>query len=337
MAAMQARLVPALPGTILAVVSAWLTFAFLAGGAAGTIAALVTAAIAMAVGVTAPTPRNGAARQLALSAALLVFLAAALFVFGADYSASPLPAGPMLAAGFIASLACVLAILRHREESLALEAAALAARVEDEDPDRTLELEVVETAPPAVSVNAGNAFALRIPLLSAVALAVVLLLTGIYWVGDDHGRGGVATAAPLSLPAPAPPAVAPPPDPAPVGPAMETAPLADEPEEAAGSNVPAGVDASAARRECMAQIEAANLFLRFAREAADEESYGAATAPQIERLLAEKPVGPRTLSRIAERMWTLRDAPDRDAGWWSGQYARCEESRLAGAWYVVRG
>jgi hypothetical protein len=54
-------------------------------------------------------------------------------------------------------------------------------------------------------------------------------------------------------------------------------------------------------------------------------------------VLQSKPVGPRTLARIAERMWERRDQPDRDAAWWSGQYARCEAARTAGSWYVVRG
>lgn len=106
-------------------------------------------------------------------------------------------------------------------------------------------------------------------------------------------------------------------------------------QPAAGSALPP--DASHARRECMAQVESAHLFLQLARQAENEAAYSLATEPQIQRLLKEKPVGPRTLARIAERMWEQRDAPDRDPSWWSRQYSRCEQARLGGNWYVVRG
>jgi hypothetical protein len=95
--------------------------------------------------------------------------------------------------------------------------------------------------------------------------------------------------------------------------------------------------ASAARRECMAQIESARLFLQLARQADNEAGYSLATEPQIDRMLQARPVGPRTLARIAERMWQQRDAPERSAEWWSSQFRRCEEARTSGSWYVVRG
>jgi hypothetical protein len=87
----------------------------------------------------------------------------------------------------------------------------------------------------------------------------------------------------------------------------------------------------------MAQIESARLFLQIARQTEDSAGYSLATEEQIARTLKTRPVGPRTLARIAERMWELRDAADRDPAWWSTQFARCEQARSSGSWYVVRG
>jgi hypothetical protein len=87
----------------------------------------------------------------------------------------------------------------------------------------------------------------------------------------------------------------------------------------------------------MAQIESARLFLQLARQASDHDGYAAAISGQMDRMLKSRPVGPRTLSRIADRMWETRGAPDREPAWWSSQYRRCEEARTAGSWYVVRG
>jgi hypothetical protein len=97
------------------------------------------------------------------------------------------------------------------------------------------------------------------------------------------------------------------------------------------------VDPSRARRECLAQIESAHLFLMLARKATRPSTYTSATRPEIEQLLKSNRVPPRTLEHIALRMWEQRDAPERGPAWWSSQYASCEAARLAGAGYVVRG
>jgi hypothetical protein len=97
------------------------------------------------------------------------------------------------------------------------------------------------------------------------------------------------------------------------------------------------VDASRARRECLAQVESAHLFLGLARQAESAGAYTRSTNPQIKRMLDGRPVDPRTLQHIALRMWEQRSAPDRGPQWWSAQYARCEQALMAGSSYVVRG
>jgi hypothetical protein len=96
-------------------------------------------------------------------------------------------------------------------------------------------------------------------------------------------------------------------------------------------------DASRARRECLAQVESAHLFLNIARQADSPGAYTRSTNPQIKRMLDGRPVDPRTLQHIALRMWEQRSAPDRGPQWWSAQYARCEQALMTGSNYVVRG
>jgi len=122
-----------------------------------------------------------------------------------------------------------------------------------------------------------------------------------------------------------------------VAPLIEEPPPPSPPPPTVQPPKDTGLAPSAARRECMAQIESARLFQQIARQASDREGYAAATAAQIERMLKARPVGPRTLSRIADRMWDARGVPERGAAWWSLQYSRCEEARISGTWYVVKG
>lgn len=97
------------------------------------------------------------------------------------------------------------------------------------------------------------------------------------------------------------------------------------------------LDPSLARRECLAQVESAHLFLGIARQSPRPSAYAVNTNPHIKRMLQSRPIGARTLEQIAQGMWEHRDDPDRDRAWWATQFARCERARIAGAPYTVRG
>lgn len=97
------------------------------------------------------------------------------------------------------------------------------------------------------------------------------------------------------------------------------------------------VTPSLARRECLAQVESAHLFMTIARNSSSASIYTRLTNTEIKRIAAGRPVKPYTLQHIAQGMWDRRREPDRGAAWWSQQYARCEESRIDGGSYVVRG
>jgi hypothetical protein len=97
------------------------------------------------------------------------------------------------------------------------------------------------------------------------------------------------------------------------------------------------VTPSHARRECLAQVESAHLFMNIARTSSSASLYTRLTNTEIKRIAAGRPVKPYTLQHIAQGMWERRHEPDRGAAWWSQQYARCEESRIDGGSYVVRG
>ncbi len=140
----------------------------------------------------------------------------------------------------------------------------------------------------------------------------------MFWLGDDKHPDVLGGAVARELPAP--------PDPvetADDAPAVETAASGTasiepaEPPVSASALPSNAVAPSAARRECMAQIESAHLFLQFARQSATPEQYAHATQAQIAQMLKAKPVGPRTLNRIAERMWDARQAEQRNAAWWA--------------------
>lgn len=92
---------------------------------------------------------------------------------------------------------------------------------------------------------------------------------------------------------------------------------------------------SIARRECLGQVESARLFMTIARSARTASDYTRLTNPEIKRLAASTPVGPRTLQSIAQRVWYSRNESDRAAAWWTRQYAQCEETRMDGGAYVV--
>lgn len=97
------------------------------------------------------------------------------------------------------------------------------------------------------------------------------------------------------------------------------------------------ITASQARQECMAQVEAARLFLGLARDSTSRGDYEVKLRTELERFRRDRPVGPRTLTLIATAMWSRRKSPDPDAAVWSSEYSQCEQARNAGSYYVVRG
>jgi hypothetical protein len=109
----------------------------------------------------------------------------------------------------------------------------------------------------------------------------------------------------------------------------------EEPAAATGAAAP--ISPSQVRQECMAQIEAARLFLALARTSDSRGDYEVKLSGEIERFRRERPVGPRTLTLIATAMWSRRAVPDPDAGVWSREYSQCERTRTSGTYYVVRG
>jgi hypothetical protein len=164
--------------------------------------------------------------------------------------------------------------------------------------------------------------------VAASAATVALLVGAVSWTS---GRAVPPAAAPaLSAASSVPDAVIP--DPSPV---ILTTPEKDTSLKVRAIARPP--DSSRVRRECLAQIESAHLFLTMAREAKGPGAYAQSTNPQIKRFSASRPVDSRTLQHIALRMWEQRHAPDRGPLWWSAQYARCEEARVAGGGYTVRG
>lgn len=94
---------------------------------------------------------------------------------------------------------------------------------------------------------------------------------------------------------------------------------------------------SLARRGCLAQVESAHLFMNIARQSASASVYARLTNMEIKRFAASRPVDPYTLQHIAQDVWERRQEPERGPSWWSRQYARCEEARIDGGAYVVRG
>jgi hypothetical protein len=173
--------------------------------------------------------------------------------------------------------------------------------------------------------------------IAAASSLVVFSVAGLLWTAQRTAGGGDLTAGSevAMAPVPAPDTVE---DPRPTAMhANVVMPLEAGAGPVAVRTVLRTVDASRARRECLAQVESAHLFLGLARQAKTPGGYARTTNPQIKHMLEGRPIDPRTLQHIALRMWERRDAPDRGPEWWSAQYARCEEARVAGASYVVRG
>ncbi|HEV7631727.1 MAG TPA: hypothetical protein VGO41_01980 [Steroidobacteraceae bacterium] len=99
---------------------------------------------------------------------------------------------------------------------------------------------------------------------------------------------------------------------------------------------PLAVFGSAARRDCMAQVESAVLFQLMARDAKNRGTYNVAVNREIKRLLGRHAVRePRTLDLIAAQVWAERSRLSASPAWWTAQYRRCEERGLQGAQYLV--
>ena len=175
---------------------------------------------------------------------------------------------------------------------------------------------------------------LRASLVLGILSGALFVGSAVWLTGGSSDALGSAAAQARSVPAPVAANATPP-----SSPAASTAPRGSSAARVSLVEEPTvePVAPSAARRECMAQIESAHLFRQLASQASDQSKYSRAASAQINRMTKARPVGPRTLSRIAERMWEQRSAPDRGAAWWSTQFSRCEQARMGGSWYVVRG
>jgi hypothetical protein len=340
---MLVRIVHGLPGTVGLTALAYLTGVWHGGVATGVATALIVALVAIVIVISAADRRGAVRRQLQFAAGLFALHAAALYTFATGDSGAPLSAGVQGLIAVLAALACAgfAARMPAPEPPRRMPAAA------GEDPDRTLELPLDDAHVRSQVIEAPQAAPpLRAAFVMGIAGCALLVLATLFWLGDEVPRDSLGAAAAREVVQP--PAATASEEPAVSGSADTEVPLlADStppenietpvvPEPAPEPTAPT-VAPSAARRECMAQIETARLFLQFARDAVDEQQYGRATSEHIARSLASRPVGPRTLARIAERMWERRAEPDRDPAWWSGQYSRCEQVRSGGSWYVVRG
>jgi len=114
----------------------------------------------------------------------------------------------------------------------------------------------------------------------------------------------------------------------------QTDPLPVMAQPIAASHLPAF--GSAARRDCMAQVESAVLFQLMARDAKTRGAYNVAVNREIKRLLGRHAVRePRTLDLIAAQVWAERSRISASPAWWTAQYRRCEERGLQGAQYLV--
>lgn len=332
MGAMLARLAVALPGAAVFAALGWLLGRFFSDPTGASVAALTCAAFGGAVTLLPATRRTTLRRLLLLAALLLGVLAASLYTFGERGGPAGWPAGLQLGLTTTAAIGLAFAALILRPHAV--------PQAPHDDPEITLEIVAIDPVATVVTVPPPHT-----PgglLYAGVALTALLAFAALFWLrgGSADAVAGVVTLQPnpaalgaaSALSFDRPPSVAasaPSPD--------VVADDAARPPATPRATPTTPLMASAARRECMAQIESARLFLQLARQADNEAGYSLATEPQIDRMLQARPVGPRTLARIAERMWQQRDAPERSAEWWSSQFTRCEEARTSGNWYVVRG
>ena len=321
---------------------------FLGGPVPAGVIACVAVIASLALRSAAHHPYESAFRQFVLAAALTALHMAALYTIGDDGTTPLLGANAQLVLAGFGLAACAWFAARKRTQ-LAMIPPLESRSALIEDQDSTIEIESLsdERAGPEPLETIASP-RLRNPLALGVLSSALLVFALMFWLGDDGARDSMSGAVARELPASdaraavsaestASVEVAPP-----VAVTTPEAVEATEPATTASANGSAvvrdnAVAPSAARRECMAQIESARLFLQLARQSDDAAQYSSATELQIARMLNHRPVGPRTLGRIAERMWEQRASPERNASWWSTQFARCEAARSGGSWYVVRG
>jgi hypothetical protein len=333
---MWSRALTCLPGSLALALLAFLLVEYQASALASALAAGLALIAGTALHFMAGDARIGRQRQLNFGAALFALHAVSLYTFGHGPSDSPVTTTTQALLAAVGAFACALVANRMLKEATVRHAPATAR--EEEDPDATLELNPRETTSRLPTLMPPPS--LRRSLTATVAFAALLALATVYWLEDGtpskDALGSASATEPPRVLASDPIEVTVPVEPPPVVEAPPEAPpvIAEAPVQAPPVR---GIAPSAARRECMAQIESARLFLQIAREAPDESAYSRSTSEQIARMLETRPVGPRTLARIAERMWALRESPERESAWWSGQFARCETARSSGSWYVVRG
>jgi hypothetical protein len=339
---MLARILHALPGAIGLTALAYLTGVQQAGMTTGGAAAAIVITLGLVLGITAPDHRVGLRRQLQFGSALFGLHAAGLYTFGTRHGGAVMDAGAQGMLAVMGALGC--AWFAARLVSSGVTSTAMAAPARASDPDDTLEIAVTEPARDVV-IEPPAPPPLRGALVAGIAGSALLVLATLYWLGEDDAGEALSSAAATEVPLPVAAPRAPGAGSASV-PDMDAilaavaaarqaaAPAISLPESAPGSGV--AVAPSAARRECMAQIESARLFLQLAHQSDNEAAYSLATEEQIARTLKTRPVGPRTLARIAERMWERRSSPEREPSWWSQQFTRCEQARSSGSWYVVR-
>jgi hypothetical protein len=321
------RLLHALPGSLGLAGLAFLAVGYYAGPVAGAAAALAGGLAGVILTRNAATPRDALQRQLNACSALLGVHAASLYTFGSVSESTLLPVSLQAAVAVVGAAICATCAARIPPQQ--------PADKRNDDPDATLELGA--TASHTVIVETQPRPPLRGALIAGIALSAMLVLAALYWLGDIVPGDSVSTAAATERPAASPVLLQEPPaaaEPELIAPEISVEPA---PEIQIVEPAQSALVLSAARRECMAQLETARLFLQIARQAPDPADYTLATETEIERILKERPVGPRTLARIAERMWERRSEPEREPNWWSAQYARCEAARSSGTWYVVRG
>jgi hypothetical protein len=322
------RILHALPGSLGLAGLAFLAVGYYAGPVAGAAAALVGGLIGVGLTRNAAAPSDALQRHLNACSVLLGVHAASLYTFGSISDTTLLPVSLQAAIAVVGAAICAICAARIPPPQ--------PADKRNEDPDATLEIGA--TASHTVIVETQRTPPLRGALIAAIALSAMLVLSALYWLGDIVPGDSVSTAAATERPADSPTLLQEPPAAAEpeLPPAAESI-VEPAPEIPIVEPAQSALALSAARRECMAQLETARLFLQIAREAPDPADYTLATEAQMERILKERPVGPRTLARIAERMWERRGEPEREPNWWATQYARCEAARSSGTWYVVRG
>lgn len=257
--------------------------------------------------------------QLLLAGLAVIFAAAAGSLLSSGTTTVSFVVGLTLAIGaaMVCGAAAALQVFRAQQAASPIDTADLTIDLAEGVPAGTSRRFSLASVKPLGAFVAATS--------ATVALAVIL----IGW------SDGPSRAEPLPMTMPVAALVVPQATPA-ASPLQKVA-LVSAPAVVKAATVERNVDGSLARRECLAQIESAHLFLGMAREAKGVGAYTRMSNTQIKRYQAARPVDALTLQRIALRMWDQRNAPDRDGRWWSSQYASCEQARVAGAGYVVRG